>query len=159
LLSNNGFTGPIRDFFGSFQKLDFADFANNQFSGFLPSTLFDIPTIRIIYFSNNQFVGEIPPNYGRSPFLRDLYLYGNQLTGNVPPLTSGQLPNLTEFLIQDNDLSGEMPASVCALRTIGMLEDLWADCYPPDDPEIVCQLGCCTQCFPAVTGSDIEIVQ
>ena len=159
LLSNNNFTGPIRNFFGSFQNLDFADFANNQFSGFLPSTLFDIPTIRIVYFSNNQMVGEIPSNFGRSPALRDLYLDGNQLRGNVPNIGTGQLLELTELLLQDNELTGEMPASVCALRTIGILEDLWADCNPEDgnSPKISCQLGCCTQCFPEPPPIEVVI--
>lgn len=146
LLSNNAFTGRVEDLFDNFQALEFADFANNQFTGFLPSSLFEVPSIRFIYFSNNRFRGSLPSNYGSPPLLRDLYVDGNMLAGTVPPLTANQLQSLTEFLLQNNDIGGQMPASVCSLVTQASLEDLWADCSPP--PQIVCQEGCCTQCFP-----------
>ena len=127
--------------------LDFIDLGHNQFTGELPETLFDIPTLRLVYLNDNQFDGFIPENYGNPPDLRDLYLYSNLLFGPVPGIEVGQLGNLTEFLLQDNDLTGEIPASVCSLRTpVGQLEDLWADCDEVEgqDPQIEC--SCCTQC-------------
>lgn len=121
--------------------MDFADFANNQFTGFLPESIFSINTIRIVYFANNNFIGSIPENFGGAPNLRDLYLNGNQLTGTVPNIQTGQLTALSEFLLQDNEIGGVMPANICSLLSPnGMLEDLWADCG-----EIDCD--CCTQCF------------
>ena len=143
MINNNKFTGRIRDAFDFFSNLTYFDVGNNQFTGFLPSSLFDIPTIEFIYMSNNSFVGSIPDNCGNPPFLRDLYLDGNLLGGTVPSIASGELQQLTEFLIQNNDIGGIMPDSICELRE-GALEDLWADCAPPD-PEIECD--CCTFCF------------
>jgi len=147
LVSNNQFSGPIRDSFTSLQNLDFADFRNNAFTGMLPGSLFDLPNIRIVYFSNNELEGEIPSNFGNAVSLRDLYLDNNRLTGRVPAIGVGELAQLTEFLLQENQLSGAMPASICSLRTPGgLLEDLWADCRGgPGTREIFC--SCCTQCF------------
>jgi hypothetical protein len=46
------------------ERLDFADFAENQFTGNIPASLFNIPTIRIVYLANNNLEGPIPMNYG-----------------------------------------------------------------------------------------------
>jgi hypothetical protein len=118
LLNDNFFTGKIRDAFDSFTSLDFFDVRNNQLTGFLPSSLFDIATLRIAYFSNNSFVGSIPSNFANPPFLRDLFLDGNMLAGTVPSINSTQLRDLTEFLLQNNDIGGTMPDSICLLRQV-----------------------------------------
>ena len=139
--------GTIRDGFEPLTKLNFSDFSNNRFTGVIPSSLFDIPTLTNLYLNGNAFSGVIPPNYGNAPSLRDLYLSSNQLTGTVPEISIGQLPVLNEFLVDDNMLEGSMPNSVCNLRSLGRLEDLWADCrgFPP---EVECSIpDCCTACF------------
>jgi hypothetical protein len=148
LLSGNNFTGQIRDSFDMWKRLDFADFAENQFTGNIPASLFNIPTIRIVYLSDNNLEGPIPENYGNARRLKDLYLNGNRLSGQIPPISMGQLPALTEFLLQENELTGIMPASICAIRPLGgILDDLWTDCLGPN-PEVQCD--CCSQCFPSV---------
>jgi hypothetical protein len=114
--------------------------------------MFDIPTIRILYFANNELDGPIPPNYGNPPNLRDLFLSGNRLTGTVPEIQVGQLMQLTEFLLENNELTGAMAESICNLRMEGqgMLDDLWVDCGPSADPRLECDAPeCCTACFPA----------
>lgn len=151
LLNDNRFTGTIRDGFNQFKTLDFADFKNNHFEGSLPSTIFNIPTIRILYFNNNELDGTIPLNFGTSPVLRDLFLSGNNLSGTVPGIEPEQLVELTEFLLNDNQLTGTMPPSICQLRVdgFGILDDLWADCDSTASPMIECDLpDCCTLCFP-----------
>jgi len=131
--------------------LQFVDLSNNVFlTGRLPSTLFDVTTVRIIYIANCSINGPIPANYGRPPLLRDLFLDGNDLTGTVPEITTGQLLNLNEFLLQGNLLTGSVPASICTLRDnmTGMLEDLWTDCLG-NPPQIQCDFpACCNRCFP-----------
>ena len=158
LVNNNFFEGTIRDGFDNFESLDFADFKNNKFTGSLPASIFSIPTIRILYFNNNNLDGTIPLSYGSSPVLKDLYLSGNELTGTVPAIEPGQLLTLSELLVNDNQLVGTMPPSVCQLRVdgVGALEDLWADCGPGADSMLECAVpDCCTLCFPTdanVTG-------
>lgn len=145
VLCGNRFAGQIRDSFSMWKSLDFVDMSDNELTGLIPTSLFNIPTLRIVYLSNNMLEGEIPSNYGNPPLLVDLYLDGNRLQGTVPPISLGQLTSLTEFLLDGNNLSGTMPTSVCRLVTDGTLQDLWADCKPP--AEIQCAVDCCTQCF------------
>lgn len=143
----NAFTGPIRDTFANFQSLIRADFTSNQFTGPLPSSIFDLPEIRLLYFGENTLTGSIPENFGRPEFLRDLYLYNNTLTGRVPDIQPGQLQVFTEFRIEYNDITGTMPASICALRGENRTDELVtlrSDCAG-DPPEIRCD--CCTACF------------
>jgi hypothetical protein len=99
-----------------------------------------------VYLNDNNLRGRIPDNYGNADNLRDFYVNGNELQGEIPSIQPGQLASLNEFLLQDNDLTGIMPSSICALRTpAGMLEDLWADCEVIDgQAEVLCE--CCTQC-------------
>ena len=132
-----------------FGQLIFLDLSENSFRGSIPSSIFSIPSLKYVYLSKNQFAGSIPSNYGKAINLKDLYLDSNSLTGTVPPIAANEFQELTEFLLQENDLIGTMPASICELRTpVGVLEDLWANCEPNDGrTEIVCE--CCTQCFPS----------
>lgn len=123
------------------------DASNNLFSGSLPKTIFDAAALRLLYLSNNTLSGSIPSEYSKPSLLRDLYLDGNGLVGTVPNITSGQLMNLNEFLVQFNFLSGSMPATLCGLRNSGDLENLFSDCGG-QDPEIECDFpGCCNRCF------------
>lgn len=141
-VSRTGFTGTIRDAFVPFDALEFADFSEALFTGTLPATIFDIPTIKALYFNGNDLTGTIPPNFASPPELIDLYLSNNALIGSIPTVEPGQLGSLTEFLLDNNDLSGIMPSSVCDLR-VSSLTLLTADhCSEP--PKVVC--NCCDSC-------------
>jgi Leucine-rich repeat (LRR) protein len=96
-----------------------------------------------VYLSNNALTGTIPSNVGDAPLLRDLYLMHNQLTGSIPSIADDSWRNLTELLLQDNELTGIMPDLICRLRSEAILEDLWVDCAG-NEPEVEC--SCCTQC-------------
>jgi hypothetical protein len=118
ILSMNGtsLSGSIPDGFGTFQKLEYADFSNAYFTGELPRTIFDIPTISALYFNDNFLTGSIPGNYLTSAELRDLYLSNNRLDGTIPDIKPGQSRDaLTELLIDGNEISGQVPASICEL--------------------------------------------
>jgi hypothetical protein len=158
-LNGNNFVGTIRDSFDGWFSLDFADIKNNEFEGPLPSSVFDIPSLRIFYASNNNFDSTIPENWANSPVLRDLYLNGNQLTGTVPAVEPGQLVGLTELILQENQLTGTVPPSVCQLRVegSGLLVSLWTDCAVDANPRIECDSSCCNQCFPNATATDLGI--
>lgn len=130
-------------------RLNFFDARGNMLSGTIPPSIFEAPVIQILYLSNNTLEGPIPENYGQASLLRDLYLDGNLLSSTVPAIGENQLQFLTELLIQNNDVRGTMPDSLCALRTPrGVLEDLWADCLPSPQTgqrQVIC--SCCSQCF------------
>ena len=122
-------------------------------AGSIPTTIFSVPTLRLAYMSKCGLSGTIPEQYADPPDLRDLYLDGNEITGTIPPIVSGQLEKLNEFLLQDNQISGTMPDSICALRSDFILDDLWTDCSG-ESPEIECDFPeCCNRCFEAETLS------
>merc|ERR1719343_323157 len=103
--------------------------------------------------SNCSLSGSIPRQYANPPELRDLYLDSNNITGKVPPIRSGQLEKLSEFLLQDNGISGTMPKSICDLRSNFILDDLWTDCGGAS-PEIECEFPeCCNRCFESESST------
>lgn len=148
LLANNTFDGDFPNVFTGFSSLEFFDITNNGFTGNFPDSIFDSPdALTIVYVRDNAFTGELPASYATASQMRDFFINGNGFTGTVPPIEDGQLTELNEFLLQDTNLEGTMPESICNLRTSGVLEDLWSDCRPP--AEIECSLpDCCTRCFP-----------
>jgi hypothetical protein len=148
IINNNWFSGAIPNVFQGFDRLDFLDLSSNRLDGSIPDTIFQIPSLRIVYLSNNTLTGTIPSEYSTPSLLRDLYLDGNRLTGTIPPVSSGQLQDLNEFLVQNNFLSGSMPQSVCELRgENGDLDDLFSDCGG-QNPRILCSFpACCNRCF------------
>jgi hypothetical protein len=150
-LNNNFFNGVLADsLFNGQSDLEFIDLSNNDFlTGTLPQTIFTLPLVRNIYIANCSLVGTLPANYGAPPSLRDLFIDGNNFNGVIPEVATGQLLLLNEFLVQNNDFTGSMPASICALRdnTTGILEDLWSDCSG-SPAQIACDFpGCCNRCF------------
>lgn len=128
-------------------SLSFFDCRNNSLGGTIPDSIFQFSaSLRFLYLQNNTFTGTIPPSFASAPLLRDLWLSNNQLSGTIPEVPATNLTFLDEFLVDGNNLSGSMPASVCALRNQS-LQDLWADCAPP--AEVLCDApACCTRCFP-----------
>ena len=123
------------------------DFSANLFTGSLPSSIFDLQNLRFLYLSNNQFGSTLPENWGNAAMLRDIFLDNNSLEGTVPEISPGDFSRLTELLLNGNQITGSMAASVCELRTSALLEDLWTDCAG-SPPEIQCPLpSCCTFCF------------
>ena len=155
-MNKNQWTGTLPDVFENYEKLEFFDISDSEFKGSIPTTIFSIPTLRLAYMSNCNLTGTIPLQYADPPDLRDLYLNGNKITGTIPPIASGQLKKLSEFLLQDNLISGTMPDSICALRSNFILDDLWTDCGG-SLPEIECEFPeCCNRCFEAETSSTVR---
>lgn len=149
-MNNNFFSGTLATTLFGASQLEFIDLSNNAFlSGTLPNSLFGLQQVRNIYLANCSLAGTLPANYGTPPNLRDLFLDGNNFVGTVPEVSTGQLTRLNEFLIQNNDFTGSMPASICVLRdnSTGILEDLWSDCLG-NPAQIACDFpGCCNRCF------------
>lgn len=151
LLNNNGFSGALPNIFTGFTNLEFFDVSNNDFSDEIPSDIFLIDTLQAAYFSNNSFTGPIPNTFATPPDLQGVYFDGNELSGSIPAIPANTLTNLSELLFERNDLTGEMPASICELRvnTTGeaVLVALGSDCAG-DPPEVICDFpDCCNRCF------------
>lgn len=123
------------------------DLSSNQLSGTLPSSVFTTP-IDFLYLSDNMLEGTIPSNFAQATDLEDLYLFNNMLSGTVPAIADGELSRLTELRIENNEIEGTMPDSICALTgdmgDENRLVTLISDCGGPI-PQIRCD--CCNACI------------
>jgi Leucine Rich Repeat len=146
-VNNNRFEGTIRDSFDNFGSLTFADYGMNMLSGLVPESIFAVPTLETLYLSDNDLSGSLPAAFAAAPVLRDLFLDTNMLAGTVPSIASDQLRTLTRLRLEENLLTGTMPASICLLRgdAADGLQVLQADCAG-SRPKLEC--FCCTGCFP-----------
>ena len=86
----------------------------------------------------------IPDNFGSARELEDLYLNNNRLTGMIPGITVTEFRNVKELRFDSNELTGTMPASICALNLdASNNETLTADCGVP----VQVECDCCTDCL------------
>lgn len=146
-LSVNAFDGTIRDAFSSLTSLRLLDLSVNSLSGSVPNGLFDLSTLNTVWLDNNALDGTVPDSIDNAVNLESLRLNGNSLTGTIPSIDSGSLLSLEEFEVHENNLTGEMPPSICQLVVSESLTTLTSDCSSPGTPGFV-QCSCCTQCFP-----------
>ena len=152
-LENNSFHGSLPDY-ASWEFLQYFNANNNSFSGPIESSLFSKADLRFVYLSNNTLTGNIPSNYGQPEFLEDVWLSGNFLTGPIPDAREGDFLNITELLLNDNLLSGSVPANICSLRDEdssnyrSLFDTLHADCAPFEGTDMIHNpCDCCSDCF------------
>lgn len=69
-------------------------------------------------------------------------MHNNHLQGTIPE-TLGQLSKLTKLLLHQNDLHGDVPISICLLRSSALLSEFRTDCSGAS-AEITCP--CCSRC-------------
>ncbi|KAK8646190.1 hypothetical protein V6N13_119984 [Hibiscus sabdariffa] len=131
----NQISGPIPSkLFSSEMNLIHALFDSNRLSGALPSTLGLVTTLEVVRFDNNSLNGSLPMNLNNLTSLHDLYLSNNELTGPLPNFTGMStlntlylsnnsfnstdvpswfptLSSLTTLVMEDTQLTGQIPAS------------------------------------------------
>lgn len=92
---------------------------DNNFSGAIPE-FGNISTLYIT-LANNKFTGPIPASIANVASLQEILLLGNQLTGNVPEEICA-LKNLTVLDVSNNSgLSGTLGPNCKVLRESGVL--------------------------------------
>lgn len=105
-LENNSFSGPIPEFnkLGSLKGLYLS---LNQYSGEIPSDYFNSMTsLKKIWFDGNRFTGKIPSSIGELPNLVELHLEDNQFSGTIPAIGQRSLNSVN---LSYNNLTGEVP--------------------------------------------------
>ncbi len=129
-VNQNGLSGTIPPCLGSLPQLQSLDLGQNAFIGTIPPELGNANALQSLYLHRNQLTGTIPESLGNATVatvvvaanasskntnqqrltaanaLRRLWLGGNKLTGEVPE-TFRSLTQLEEFLIENNQLTGE----------------------------------------------------
>jgi len=108
---------------------------NNNFTGPISADIGNLDFLTALRLQNNALTGEIPQTFENMFSLEVLNLSDNQLSGPFPDLSI--LPNLRELHIQDNNFTGQLPASICALS----LDVFNVDCIICDccrDQDLAC---------------------
>ncbi|GAU40367.1 hypothetical protein TSUD_319790 [Trifolium subterraneum] len=146
-LEENNFTGEIpTSFFSNLPSLEFLSLTMNNLSGILPQNFGDaFPNLSTLTLATNRFEGLIPNSISNSSHLQIIDLSNNRFHGPIPLFTN--LKNLTYlvlsnnlltsttslnfqffdslrnstlleiFMVNDNNLTGELPHSVAYLSS------------------------------------------
>ena len=163
-LGQNALTGSIPEHIGDHVNLEIFSVNANKMNSTIPSSLTNVNALEILDLSHNKFSGEIPPGLsdlvqmrefrmdhnrlrgfptwlGGMNRLKIVHLNNNLFDGNLNlPLDIGDLDDLQEFAIENNDLQGVVQEYMCDL----LLDVLTSDCYG-SPPRVDCP--CCTECF------------
>eukprot|EP00551_Chaetoceros_affinis_P004325 CAMPEP_0203667280 /NCGR_PEP_ID=MMETSP0090-20130426/4150_1 /ASSEMBLY_ACC=CAM_ASM_001088 /TAXON_ID=426623 /ORGANISM="Chaetoceros affinis, Strain CCMP159" /LENGTH=442 /DNA_ID=CAMNT_0050531399 /DNA_START=119 /DNA_END=1447 /DNA_ORIENTATION=- len=126
-LMNNGLQGPwFEGLLRNMTKLVDVGLKENQFNISLPLDIADVRSLNILTLSGNKFHGKIPIEYGKLHRLETLELHANKLTGTIP--SELFFPNLQVLSLQDNNIDGTMPETICNMTKENKLHSLMFDC-------------------------------
>mmetsp|Transcript_24461 Transcript_24461/g.35508 ORF Transcript_24461/g.35508 Transcript_24461/m.35508 type:complete len:1116 (+) Transcript_24461:227-3574(+) len=124
-IAYNAFTGEISSKFGTFKKLSQFYAFDNDFSGEIPSEFGSLTKLENLVLAENLLSGNIPPELGSLPRLEILSIYrrdksGPKLSGPLPSFA--KMPSLTDLYLDNNDITGSIPADfVSASMEIGLI--------------------------------------
>lgn len=124
-LQLNKLTGPIPNSLGNLKLLDCLHLFGNELTNDSPdqeltflSSLTNCPKLRDLVVSFNPLRGFLPPSIGNlSTSLIRIYVSGCMLTGEIPHQI-GNLTNLNNLDLTDNELSGFVPTTIRGLRRL-----------------------------------------
>ncbi|XP_056846687.1 receptor-like protein 15 [Raphanus sativus] len=115
-MDNNLFTGNIVHGLRKLEHLLLLDISNNNLTGVIPSWIGELSSLNAILLSNNLLEGEIPASLFNVSNLLLLDLSANILSGGIPPHVSSANP--VALFLQDNNLSGSIPATLLVNVTV-----------------------------------------
>ncbi|KAL0296706.1 UNVERIFIED_CONTAM: putative leucine-rich repeat receptor-like protein kinase [Sesamum radiatum] len=107
-LKQNGFSGEIPDL-SNLTSLKLLFLSHNRFSGDFPASLSSVSKLYRLDLSYNNFSGSIPLSVNQLTHLLTLRMEENGFTGSISALS---LPNLQEFNVSGNGLTGQIPVSL-----------------------------------------------
>lgn len=121
-LANTDVTGAVPDAIGSLSSLTHLDISNNYIKGSFPTTLYSCTSLRYLNLSQNYLAGELPADIGSGlgEYLTSLILNGNELSGTIPASLS-RLRNLQSLALDNNYLAGTVPAELGDLTSLRTL--------------------------------------
>uniref|UniRef100_A0A0D3F2G9 Receptor kinase-like protein Xa21 n=1 Tax=Oryza barthii TaxID=65489 RepID=A0A0D3F2G9_9ORYZ len=138
-LGQNSLSGPLPSSLRNciLQKIDIQ---HNMLRGPIPREIFLISTLSdFMYFQSNMFIGSVPLEIGNLKNIADIDLSNNQISGEIPP-SIGDCQSLQYFKIQGNFLEGPIPASVSRLKGLQVL-DLSHNNFSGDIPRFLASMN------------------
>ena len=111
-LANNKLTGVLPEYIGKhLVELRYLNAYQNQLSGPLPDSLFELAHLEELRLQQNQFTGSIPGSVGSCTALTLLDVSMNGITGALPS-SIGQLGKLEELYLNHNAMSDKLPETL-----------------------------------------------
>ncbi|KAG9135551.1 hypothetical protein Leryth_026326 [Lithospermum erythrorhizon] len=120
LLSGNKFSGSLPKSFSRLDQLQLLDLSDNNLAGGNDKFPVFCPSLQWIDISLNNFSGELPI-FSFPPTTRVLSLGQNNFQGRLPINLATKLLQLQQLDLHDNNLTGEIPASISNLSLLQVL--------------------------------------
>lgn len=125
--SGNDLTGQIPESIGNLRNLEVLAMSENDFSGTLPTEMEELRNLRGLFIDtfsrDSDGIGGPLLAFANSPDLVDFYLGGNSLTGEIPlQLLSGIADPMQEvnIMLKSNFLSGVVPATLARFKRLNI---------------------------------------
>ncbi|XP_044508110.1 receptor kinase-like protein Xa21 isoform X1 [Mangifera indica] len=167
-LWRNNFSGLLPDFITNASKLSWIDISSNSFSGFIPDTFGNLKNLEILDLGYNYLtstpnlsflsnltnckslraldLGEnplnsiLPGSIGNLPIsLEKFFINGCNISGKIPK-EIGNLKNLLNLQLQDNELIGPVPVTMDELQNLQGLH-LQNNKFEVLIPDVFCHLN------------------
>ncbi|KAK9081949.1 hypothetical protein Syun_030931 [Stephania yunnanensis] len=114
--------GTIPYALGNLSSLMVIDLAENNLHGRIPDSLGQLKNLRELELGRNMLSSTFPPSIYNTSSLEILVFSLNQIFGKLPSDIGLTLPNLDQFLINDNHFFGYIPLSLFNIPTLSTLE-------------------------------------
>ncbi|KZV29545.1 hypothetical protein F511_00823 [Dorcoceras hygrometricum] len=121
-ISDNLFSGHLRECFVNSTSLRYLNLANNHFTGEIPDSFGSLSSLSLLNLRNNSFSGGIPMSLRNCKRLKMIDLGENRLTGNIPIWIGDSLSSLIVLSLSSNEFSGLTPWSMCNLQSLQVLD-------------------------------------
>lgn len=123
-LSHNQLTGPFPAFIGNLSELSFLVLESNSLTGSVPTTVGNSRSLNIFSIGWNFLHGGLDflPILSNCRQLQALDISVSFFTGNLPDYLGNFSSKLSLFLAFDNELTGNLPASLSNLSSLSLLD-------------------------------------
>lgn len=137
-LESRGLTGQVPEEIGNLVNLERFQIRNNAFFGKLPTSLFSMRNLITLQLDRNSFEGELPETV-ELPRLAEFLIHQNNITGEIPSSLSN-LSNVHRLSLNDNQLTGEIPSylgNLPKLQTLNLSNNQFTGVIPEGVANII----------------------
>ena len=121
-MQSNQLTGAVPTELGRVSSLIYLDLSSNLLAGRVPSELASLPNLFALLLSSNTLTGSLPIEFDKDGAFNSLLTFDiskNMLTGTMRGF--GKAGDLFTIILDDNQLSGQLPSQLGMLPTLAHL--------------------------------------